>query len=215
MGALCHTAVPQPLLGIAIWPALLPISVFTRRTISAKECRSNSLNHSDRQSFVAVWARLLPGIRRFAGDWSDQIFEGVRRIVVNIMLGNGDAHLKNWSFLLDGARPRLTPAYDLVPTFLYGDQSMALKFGGTSDPAKVTLCRFERAASLMKVAPDLVVGEVRRTTERILNEWPKRLHELPLRDNAEDRIIDRWKTFQLVDEVAPRYFNLAPADEPG
>ena len=154
-------------------------------------------------------------IRRFAGDWSDQILEGVRRIVVNVMLGNGDAHLKNWSFLLDSAWPKLTPAYDLVPTFLYGDQSMALKFGGTSDPAKVTLHRFARAASLMQVSPERVVGEVRRTTERILDEWPRRLHELPLRDDAKGRIIDRWKTLQLVDEVAPRYFKLASADEPG
>ena len=41
----------------------------------------------------------------------------VRRLVVNILIGNGDAHLKNWSVIdQDEVTPRLAPAYDLIST---------------------------------------------------------------------------------------------------
>ena len=51
----------------------------------------------------------------------DQIGEFVRRLVVNILIGNGDAHLKNWSIIYrDKINPQLAPAYDLVSTIHYG-----------------------------------------------------------------------------------------------
>jgi len=152
-------------------------------------------------------------IKRFTGDWRMELLEGVRRIVTNIMLGNGDAHLKNWSFLLDGNQPSLTPAYDLVPTFLFGDNAMALKFGGTNNAARMALKKFGRAAGLIKIAPDFLVNEARLTTEKILDEWPSRLHALPLLDESKGRILDRWKTLELVNEVAPQYFNVAAPEE--
>lgn len=167
----------------------------------------------DRKYTMANDETNLSMIRRFAEDWSGELREGVRRIVANIMLGNGDAHLKNWSFLLDGNRPALTPAYDLVPTFLFGDNSMALKFGGTNDAARMALRRFDRVAGLLKLAPDILVNEARQTTERILDEWPAVLRDMPLGDDVKERIVDRWRTLDLVGEVAPSYFNLAVADE--
>jgi Uncharacterized protein related to capsule biosynthesis enzymes len=40
--------------------------------------------------------------------------------LVNILLANGDAHLKNWSLLYpDKMAPRLSPAYDIVTTSVY------------------------------------------------------------------------------------------------
>ncbi|MFX4794369.1 hypothetical protein ABTB92_20685, partial [Acinetobacter baumannii] len=46
--------------------------------------------------------------------------------------------------LPDGINAALSPAYDIVPFFYYGDDSMALQFGKTVDPAVVNLRRFER-----------------------------------------------------------------------
>src|SRR5205085_2078009 len=41
----------------------------------------------------------------------------VRRLVVNILIGNGDAHVKNFSLIYpDGRTPELAPAYDVVST---------------------------------------------------------------------------------------------------
>lgn len=63
--------------------------------------------------------------------WSLQ--EWARRVAFNIAIGNGDAHLKNWSLIYpDGRRPKLSPVYDLVSTVehLPGDDA-GLKFTGT------------------------------------------------------------------------------------
>ena len=46
--------------------------------------------------------------------------EAVRRTVFNLLVGNGDAHLKNWSLIYpDRRRARLSPAYDLVCTAVH------------------------------------------------------------------------------------------------
>lgn len=46
--------------------------------------------------------------------------QAVRRLVVNILLGNGDAHLKNFSLIYrDPKKPDLAPAYDIVSTIQY------------------------------------------------------------------------------------------------
>ncbi len=42
-----------------------------------------------------------------------------RWLVFNVLIGNGDAHLKNLSFNLDAGGVRLAPHYDLVSTAIY------------------------------------------------------------------------------------------------
>lgn len=42
-----------------------------------------------------------------------------RWLVFNVLIGNGDAHLKNLSFYLDAGGVRLAPHYDLVSTAIY------------------------------------------------------------------------------------------------
>ena len=54
-----------------------------------------------------------------------------RRLVFNVLMGNGDAHIKNWSLIYDNPlRPRLAPAYDLVSNVAYTthDTSIALNW---------------------------------------------------------------------------------------
>ncbi|HWU86018.1 MAG TPA: type II toxin-antitoxin system HipA family toxin, partial [Kofleriaceae bacterium] len=52
-------------------------------------------------------------VREVAGE--DDFDEVIRRTVFNVLIGNGDAHLKNWSLTYpDGVHARISPAYDLV-----------------------------------------------------------------------------------------------------
>ncbi|MGE5514230.1 MAG: type II toxin-antitoxin system HipA family toxin [Bacteroidota bacterium] len=162
----------------------------------------------DRKYTMANEETVYNVTRRFSGDWSGELLEAVRRTVVNVMLGNGDAHLKNWSLLhVPGGVPELTPAYDIVPTVLYGDTTMALAFGGTRDAARITLRKFERAAGLVKVSPDLLAREAKRTVEAALDIWPSVLGDLPLPQEMRQRIVDRWRDLALVKEARP---TLAP-----
>jgi serine/threonine-protein kinase HipA len=55
-----------------------------------------------------------------------------RRLIAFVLVGNCDAHLKNFSLLETDAGLRLSPAYDIVNTALYDgfDQSIALSING-------------------------------------------------------------------------------------
>lgn len=56
--------------------------------------------------------------------------------VANVLLGNGDAHLKNFSLLETPAGLRLSPAYDIVNTLLYREYGtrFALRIDGAHRP---------------------------------------------------------------------------------
>jgi len=148
---------------------------------------------------------LLNIVRRFADDPIGGILEGVRRIVVDIMIGNGDGHLKNWSFVYpDGVTPRLSPAYDIVPTIAYvpGDR-MALRLAGTSDPTIVTVARIASIAKFMKIDPEIIEREVREAMDKILDTWPDAARNLPASKKICDAIFGHWKQLALVKDVRP------------
>jgi serine/threonine-protein kinase HipA len=78
---------------------------------------------------VAQCLQLLA--RSSAQPAKDQII--FRRLLAfNYLIGNNDAHGKNYSLLYSGATPSLAPAYDLLSTALYPDldEKMAMKIGG-------------------------------------------------------------------------------------
>ncbi|WP_426416374.1 type II toxin-antitoxin system HipA family toxin [Aestuariirhabdus sp. LZHN29] len=82
----------------------------------------------------------------FSGDGLADAQQFARRLLVNILLANGDAHLKNWSFLyLDKVTPQLSPAYDIVTTNVYIDNEIhyALNLGKTKAWYTVTMAHFQ------------------------------------------------------------------------
>jgi len=57
----------------------------------------------------------------------EQLDTLARATTLNVALGNGDAHGKNFSLLHDvSGRLRLAPAYDLLSTRFYGDDRLAM-----------------------------------------------------------------------------------------
>jgi serine/threonine-protein kinase HipA len=79
----------------------------------------------------------------------ESLLEFSRRLAFNYVIGNGDAHLKNWSLLYsDPRRPVLSPAYDLVATAIYRPtgrpEDLGLKFAKSRRFESVTLDSFER-----------------------------------------------------------------------
>jgi serine/threonine-protein kinase HipA len=73
-------------------------------------------------------------VRRFAGP--DDAITFVERIVFDALVGNGDAHLRNWALTFpDGHAGRLAPVYDVVPTaLLLHDPGLALPLHGSRAP---------------------------------------------------------------------------------
>ncbi|MEQ1506616.1 MAG: HipA domain-containing protein [Myxococcota bacterium] len=90
--------------------------------------------------------------------------EYLRRTVVVVATGNGDAHLKNWSLLYpNGIQPTFTPLYDQVATIAYPDlgRSLALRLGNARDFGEVSSEVFRFAATKLGFDDvDQVVDEV-------------------------------------------------------
>lgn len=109
----------------------------------------------------------------YRGQDGDSLREMVRRSVFNLLVGNGDAHLKNWSLIYDdGRRARLSPAYDLVCTGAYeGHVEFALPFGGATRLADVEREHFERLQGLLHVGEAEVLDVVDETLERFRDVW--------------------------------------------
>jgi len=71
----------------------------------------------------------------------------VKAVLTNFVLGNSDAHGKNFSLLYDpAAGVRLAPLYDVVSTAVYDGLTprMAMAIGGEEDPSQVDLRSWER-----------------------------------------------------------------------
>lgn len=107
------------------------------------------------------------------------LLEFTRRLAFNIMISNGDAHLKNWSLIYRDKRiPTLSPAYDLVATSVYRPrhlpENMGLKFCGDSSRRfeTVTWTCFDRLAAKLGIGRNLS-DEVEVLVERVLSEWPR------------------------------------------
>ena len=144
-------------------------------------------------------------VRRFSTDFRADLAEAFRRVTVDVLVGNGDNHLKNWSFRFPkSGEIRLSPAYDIVPTTLYQPRDeLALRFVGTHRFESVNLHRFERLASFLGIDPKWAVKEVRRTTEAALDLWPTMLPDL-LDDRRADALAKRLDQLPLVTEICAR-----------
>jgi serine/threonine-protein kinase HipA len=85
-------------------------------------------------------------------------------VVYACSVGNGDAHLKNFSVLYRHVEDtvELSPAYDMVSTLLYFPRdSLALTLGGTKEfPQRATLLKFVR----------LVTGKTEKAAAHLLDQ---------------------------------------------
>lgn len=156
----------------------------------------------ERKYTMATYETILNMIRRFSTDWRADVLEGIRRIVADVLVGNGDNHLKNWSFLFPGGGAvRLSPAYDIVPTVLFAPaDQLALRFVGTHAFAAVTLHRFRRVAAFLGLDPDWIEREVRETVLLALDLWPAAARD-HLGTARAERLITRLETLALVREA--------------
>lgn len=98
-----------------------------------------------------------------------------RRLVVFVLVGNCDGHLKNFSLLETEAGLRLSPAYDIVNTAFYDgfDQQLALSIDGKKpnldDVTKETLVAFGLSIGLSQRAIDQVFNDLATRVKRANN----------------------------------------------
>lgn len=90
--------------------------------------------------------RYLQLVRDWSSDAANDVDQLIDRIGFNYLVGNADAHAKNFSLLysLDGIR--LAPAYDILSTHLYGalSKEMATSVAGIFDPGALKPLHWRR-----------------------------------------------------------------------
>jgi serine/threonine-protein kinase HipA len=96
-------------------------------------------------------------------------------VIYNYLVGNNDAHGKNFSLLYRGAGTpnleiRLSPLYDVVSTLYYPELSrdMAMKIGGEYSSEKVSARNFEQLAAEAGLGKPLVRSRVAEMAERVI-----------------------------------------------
>ncbi len=102
-----------------------------------------------------------------------ELEEAYRRMVFNVLSGNQDDHAKNHSFVMNKQGEwRLSPAYDISPTFGYGHQ-MDINFkdkGVDHDDLLIMAERFD-----IKNAKDILDGQI-----NVLHDFPKYAKDMGL-----------------------------------
>lgn len=112
----------------------------------------------------------------YRGHDHASIRELVRRTVFNLLAGNGDAHLKNWSLIYPDRRTAsLSPAYDLVCTAPYlpspDNPVLGLPFFGARTLGDVTREHFSRLQEVLRVGHEDVLDVVDETVALFHEAW--------------------------------------------
>ncbi|MBE0436769.1 MAG: type II toxin-antitoxin system HipA family toxin [Methylomicrobium sp.] len=131
----------------------------------------------------------------FSGDGLADAQQFARRLLVNILLANGDAHLKNWSLIYsDKITPRLSPAYDIVTTSVYidGERHFALNLGKTKEWYDVSLANFQSWANRAEIPWRVIKPHLDDVMEKARNLWREAIKDLPMNQAHKQKLKDHW-----------------------
>ena len=109
-------------------------------------------------------------LRKATRPSAPQVLRLLDAVVFNALIGNHDAHAKNFSLLYAGAAPTLAPLYDLMSTAVYDQLTpkMAMKLGGKYKFSEVQArhwAQFADAAGLSK-------AQTRKRVLRLAQDLP-------------------------------------------
>ena len=120
-------------------------------------------------------------------------------VIFNLLIGNHDAHAKNFSLLYMPDRSiRLAPLYDLVCTVYYPEltDKMAMKIGGEARSALTYPRQIERFAADAGLAAAQTRSRVSALTETLLEEIPSIEKPNPITESIAALITERCHDYK-------------------
>lgn len=135
--------------------------------------------------------------------------------VLNTMLRNGDAHLKNYGLLYERADGDawLSPAFDIVTTTAWiKDDLQALMLNGTRRwPVRDELLKLAPRAKLTRAKAVSIIDQTADALERVLPQLRDRLLESGYEETAE-AVVEAWTTGleSVADRVPSRALSHMP-----
>ena len=133
---------------------------------------------------------------QFTGHGLANVQQMARRLLVNILLGNGDAHLKNWSLIYpDRITAELAPAYDIVYTQAYipGESGISLNLAGNKDWYVMNMGHFEAWAKSVGVPWRAIKPHLDEVMEKARNTWPEYFHNSPMHEEHKAALRGHWQ----------------------
>ena len=123
----------------------------------------------------------------------------MQKVVFSILIGNADMHLKNWSLIYTQKnRPSLAPAYDLVSTIPYLDDSdLALNFIRSKKMSDISRDLFSQLAAKAKLSEKIVLSSVDETVSGFHEAWETEKRHLPMSSLTVKKIEAHLRTLSL------------------
>lgn len=143
--------------------------------------------------------------RIIAAICEQDIDEYIRRLAAIVVMGNLDAHLKNWTIRYpDGRNARLSPAYDLVSISAYDEfanEELAFAINGGRRAESVTLNNFRNIARRANLDIERVLAVAASSVSALVDTWDQVKVDLPVPAFITDHIEERLRTLPLVREA--------------
>lgn len=117
-------------------------------------------------------------------------------VIFNFLIGNNDAHGKNFSLLYHGEAIRLAPLYDVLSTTYYPElaKKMAMKIGGEYESAKIFPRHFETLAEDAGLGKALVKSRVPELAELVIASLDKVEIKHPVAEKLAGQINERCRS---------------------
>lgn len=120
-------------------------------------------------------------------------------VIFNLLIGNHDAHAKNFSILyMPDRSTRLAPLYDLVCAVYYKEltDTMAMKIGGEGKSALVYPKHIDRFAAAAGLGAAQTRVRIRALAERLLDAIPGVDKPDPVSKDVAELITERCKNYR-------------------
>lgn len=162
-------------------------------------CQLLTLMPGQKYSGAKQLVKFLQVLDRLGANGTDDVRQFFIRQTVNTLLGNLDAHLKNFSVLYrDGVRPVLSPAYDIVcVAALPGFQGFATNAAIDKLQRQETLDTYATIARQAGISERIAKAAVAHTVMLARDLWPRALREMEMPDAVRLQIEDRLNTLPL------------------
>lgn len=132
------------------------------------------------------------------------IIEYVRRLTFNMLIGNADMHMKNWSLIYPDRRyVSLAPAYDFVATVPYipGDATN-MKISRAKVFSAFSVDELEHLAVKASIPRKMAIDAAQETVQAFREHWGTEAASLPMSDEVRSAVEDHMKTVPILEELS-------------
>lgn len=212
-GVRIATCRPRPMHTITTLPELvtqlgsetqfLAVDRFDRRPSGAVHiedgCQMLSLMPSEKYASEKYYIDFLRTLDRLSANGIDDVRQFFIRQVVNTLLGNCDAHLKNFSLIYEnGILPQLSPAYDIVcvvalPNF----HGFATNVAIDKLQQAQTIETYKKVAKDANISERIAIKAVKDAVALAQETWPEKMKALNTPESVQACVLHRLKTLPL------------------